>query len=85
MGAAIGTETRVVQSMANFVASGEATVDQSLIGAVVGNRVTVRQPSAIGIVIAARVEGTVRPILDWRGALAAGLAFGLISSILRRR
>jgi hypothetical protein len=84
MGAAIGAENRVVQSMANIVAGGESTVDQSLVGALLGGRVTLRQPSAIGILIAGRVEGTVRPILDWRGALAAGIAIGLISRILRR-
>ncbi len=85
IGAAIGNENRVVQSMANIVASSESTVDQSVVGAVVGGKVTVRQPSAIGVLIAARVEGTVRPIVDWRGALAAGVAIGVISRILRRR
>jgi len=85
MGAAFGGESRVVQSMVNLIGSRESIVDQSLVGALVGGRVTVRQPSAIGILIAGRVEGTVRPILDWRGALAAGVAMGLISAVLRRR
>jgi hypothetical protein len=71
--------------MANLVGSNESVVDQSLVGALVGARVTVRQPSAIGILIAGRVEGNVRPILDWRGALAAGAVIGLISAVLRRR
>jgi hypothetical protein len=51
----------------------------------VGADVTIRQPSAIGVLIAGRVEGSVRPILDWRGALAFGAAFAVIAGILRRR
>ena len=35
--------------------------------------------------IARRVEGDVKPILDWRGALAAGAVVGLLLGILRRR
>jgi hypothetical protein len=37
------------------------------------------------VLIAGRVDGTVRPILDWRGALAFGVAFAVVSGILRRR
>jgi hypothetical protein len=84
MGAAIGGETRVVQSMANLVASQETVVDQSLVVSLFGVTVAVRQPSAIGVLIAGRVDGTVRPILDWRGALALGAAFAIVARVLRR-
>lgn len=85
LGAAIGGELRVVQSAANLVGARDAIVDQSLVMTMVGADVTIRQPSAIGVLIAGRVEGSVRPILDWRGALAFGAAFAVIAGILRRR
>lgn len=85
MGAAFGGETRVVQSMAQFVGGNDAIVDQSLVMTMLAAKVTIRQPSAIGVLVAGRVEGSVRPILDWRGALAFGAAFALVARIVRRR
>jgi hypothetical protein len=85
LGAAIGGEVRVVQSAANLVGGRDAIVDQSVVATVIGAAVTIRQPSAIGVLIAGRVDGHVRPLLDWRGALAFGAVFALISGILRRR
>ncbi len=85
LGAGMGGELRVVQSAANLVGARDAIVDQSLVMSVIGADVTIRQPSAIGVLIAGRVEGSVRPILDWRGALAFGAAFAIISGIFRRR
>jgi hypothetical protein len=85
IGAAIGGEVRVVQSAANLVGARDTIIDQSLVMSLVGVDVTIRQPSAIGVLIAGRVDGTVRPILDWRGALAFGVAFAVVSGILRRR
>jgi hypothetical protein len=84
VGAAFGTETRLVQSMSNVAMGTETTVDQSIVGTIVAGHVTVRQPSAIGILIAGRIEGSVRPILDWRGAAALGAAFALVMGLLRR-
>ena len=80
----IGAETRVVQSAANFVGGRDAMIDQSLVMNVLAEKVTIRQPSAIGVLVANRVEGTVRPILDWRGALAFGAAFAIVARLLRR-
>jgi hypothetical protein len=74
----------VTQSYARLVGSGESTIDQSLVGSVIGGRVTVRQPSAIGILIAGRVDGEVRPVLDWRGALAVGVVVGALVMLARR-
>jgi hypothetical protein len=84
IGAAFGKEAHLVQSMSNVVMGGETTVDQSLVGTMVSGHVTVRQPSAIGVLIAGRVEGSVRPILDWRGAIAFGAAYALVRGILHR-
>jgi hypothetical protein len=81
----VGGETRVVQSAANIVGARDATVDQSLVMSMVAERVTMRQPSIIGVLIANRVEGSVRPLLDWRGALVAGAAFAVVARLVRRR
>ncbi len=84
VGAAIGDEVRVTQSMSGFVAAqGEAIVDQSLVSTLIADRVTIRQPSAVLLLIARQVDGTVRPLLDWRGALAAGAVAGIVIGLLR--
>jgi hypothetical protein len=84
VGAAVGDEVRVTQSMAGFVASrGDATVDQSLVNTLIAGRVTMRQPSAVLVLIARQVDGTVSPLLDWRGAIAAGAAAGFVLGLFR--
>jgi hypothetical protein len=84
VGAAVGDDVRVTQSVAGFVAGrGDATVDQSLVSTLIGDRITMRQPSAVLVLIARHVDGSVRPLLDWRGALAAGAAVGLVLGLFR--
>jgi hypothetical protein len=84
VGAAVGDEVRVTQVVAGFVAArGEATVDQSLVSTLIGDRVTIRRPSAVLVLIARQVDGTVRPLLDWRGAVAAGVAVAIVLGLLR--
>jgi len=84
VGAAIGDGVRVTQAMSGFVAAqGEAIVDQSLVSTLIADRVTIRQPSAVLLLIARQVDGTVRPLLDWRGALAAGAVAGIVIGLLR--
>ncbi len=84
VGAAVGDEVRVTQSMAGFVAArGDATVDQSLVSTLIADKVTMRQPSAVLVLIARQVDGTVSPLLDWRGAIAAGAAAGLVLGLFR--
>jgi len=84
IGGAFGGEVRVTQSVSSYViARGGATVDQSLVNTLIADRVTIRQPSAVILLIARQVDGSVRPLLDWRGALAAGAVAGLVMGLLR--
>jgi hypothetical protein len=52
---------------------------------VIANEVTADRTTGVLVLIARRVEGDVKTILDWRGALAFGAAFGIVSALLRRR
>ena len=84
VGVAIADDVRVTQSMSGFVAGrGEVTVDQSLVSTLIADRVTLRQPSAVLVVIARQVDGAVRPLLDWRGAVALGAAMGVVVGLVR--
>lgn len=88
VGAALAGELHVTQGFAGTVIAREATVDQAIVRTLIAQRVTVTRPTGVLVLIAARVEGDVRPILDWRGALVAGLAIGLVSAaskVLRER
>ena len=77
-------EARVTQSLAAVVAGQDTTVDQiARQHARRRDRVTIRQPSAVLLLIAGRVEGSVRPLLDWRGGLAAGIGAALVLSLVR--
>jgi hypothetical protein len=83
LGAALAGDLRVTQGIAGTVVTREATVDQGIVRTLIAQRVTVTRPTAVLVMIAQHVEGDIRPLLDWRGALAAGAAFGLVSSLLR--
>jgi hypothetical protein len=88
VGAALAGELRVTQGFAGSIVARDATIEQGIARTVIAQRVRITRPSAILVLIAARVEGDVRPVLDWRGALVAGLAFGLVSAgvkVLRER
>ena len=70
----------MTQGFAGSVIAREATVEQAIVRTMIAQRVTVTRPTGVLVMIAAKVEGEVRPLLDWRGALAAGCAIGLVSA-----
>lgn len=83
VGAAMAGELRVTQGFAGSVIAREATIEQGIVRTLVAQNVTVTRPSAVLVMIAQRVSGEIRPLLDWRGALAFGVAFGLVSGLFR--
>jgi hypothetical protein len=88
LGAGLAGEVRVRQGIAGSVVAREATVEQSLVRTLLAQRVTITRPTGVLVMIAQHVSGDVRPVMDWRGALAFGAAFGLVSvagQALRRR
>jgi hypothetical protein len=84
-GAAVAGEAHVTQSAVNAVIARQANVEQSLVQTVIAADVRFERPSAVVFLVSRRVEGEVRAVLDWRGALVFGVAVGLVSSLLRRR
>ncbi len=88
VGAAMAGELRVTQGVAGIVLAREATIEQGFVRTLFAQRVEIKRPSAVLVMIAQHVSGEIRPLLDWRGALAFGAAFGLVSgllSLVRRR
>jgi len=59
-------------------------LEQSIVRTVIANEVRADRTTGVLILLARRVEGDVKTILDWRGALAFGAAFGIVSTLLRR-
>ena len=88
IGAALGGTVSVTQGMAGTVLAQRARVEQSFIRTLVAQDVTIARPSAILFLVAQRVSGDVKVLLDWRGAIAFGAAFGILAGLFglgRRR
>ena len=84
IGAALGGEVSLTQAGAGSILAREARVEQSVVRTLVANTVHVERATGVVFLIARRVDGNVRAILDWRGALAFGAAFGLVTGLVRR-
>ena len=85
MGLALAREAHLTQGAVRSVIAKDIQVDQSLVGTALAGRVRFERPSAVFLLVAGRVEGPVRAMLDWRGAIAFGAAFGAVVGLLRRR
>jgi hypothetical protein len=85
VGLALAREAQVTQGMARTVIAQDVRIDQGLVGTAFAGRVTFEQPAGVFLLLAGRTEGPVKALLDWRGALAFGAAFGLLVGLLRRR
>jgi hypothetical protein len=84
LGAAMGSDVTVSQGVSGTILAQRATVEQAFVRTMIAQNVEVRRPSAILFLIAQRVSGDVRVLLDWRGALALGAAFGILAGLFGR-
>jgi hypothetical protein len=83
IGAALAGDARISQGYAGIIVAREATAEQAIVRTMIAQRVTINRPSAVLVLIAQRVDGSVRPLLDWRGALAAGLGVAGVATLVR--
>lgn len=84
LGAALGGEVSVSQGAVGTMIAREARVEQSFVRTLVAQTVNVHRPSAVLFMVAQRVSGDVKVLLDWRGALAFGAAAGLLAGLFGR-
>jgi hypothetical protein len=84
VGAAVAGHFELSRGGARSVLAREVHLEQAFAQTVVANQVTMGRGSGALIVIGRRVEGEIRTLLDWRGALALGAALGLVLGLVRR-
>jgi hypothetical protein len=84
LGGAIAREVTVSPGVARTLLAQEVHVEQSFVRTLVASEVRTEGPTGIGILIARRVVGDVKVLLDWRGALAFGAAAGVVAGLLGR-
>jgi hypothetical protein len=84
LGASLTGSVHARRSFVRSLLAREARVEQSFVRTLVAAEVRVERATGVGILIARRVTGDVRVLLDWRGAAALGAAFGLVVGLLRR-
>ena len=85
IGVAIASDARVSQGYVRNVLARDFRFEQGLIGAVVTGRATFERTGAVFLLVARNVDGNVKALMDWRGALAFGAVAGLVIGLLRRR
>ena len=85
LGISFAREAHLTQGVARSVIAQDVRVDQGLVGTALAGKVTFERPSGVFLLIAGRTEGPIKAILDWRGAIAFGAAFGLLVGLVRRR
>jgi hypothetical protein len=85
IGLAAGGDVSITQGGANTVFARDARIDRAFVQTVVAGSVRAERPVGVLFLLARRVEGDIRPVFDWRGALALGLVAGLLRAIFRRR
>ncbi len=83
VGGIAAREASVSQGVVRTVLAQDVRIEQSVVRSVVANHVQVGPTTAIGFVIARRVDGNPRVLLDWRGALALAAVFGALAGIRR--
>jgi hypothetical protein len=85
VGLALSGESRIRRSFVRNLFARDVRLDQSAAWSVLGGRVTFERQSFAGVVIARRVDGDIRPLMDWRGALAFAGVVGVLMAVVRKR
>jgi hypothetical protein len=85
VGAAFARDASITQGAATTVIAREVRVGQSFVRTLIAGTVRFDRPGAALVLVARRVEGDVRVLLDWRGALVIGGLIGVLGAIFRRR
>ncbi|MGH2511514.1 MAG: hypothetical protein ACRDGQ_02380 [Candidatus Limnocylindrales bacterium] len=85
VGAAMTNQFEIRQGLVGAVIARDARFEQAGVRNLIANHVQFGPNSGAGLVLAARVEGDVQTLVDWRGALAFGVAAGLVAGLLRIR
>ncbi len=83
VGGVLADRVEVTQGIAQTVIAREVRVGQALARTIVAGTVHVDRPTGVAVLLAGRVEGDVRTILDWRGGAAFGAAMGLVMGLVR--
>ena len=81
----VAGRVRIEQGGAARIVANRVSIDRGGAGAVMGWRVRLGRGSVSGAVIAARVDGEVQALLDWRGVLAVAVPAAIVVLLLRRR
>jgi hypothetical protein len=84
VGGVLGSDVELRRSVVRGILARSVRVEQSFVRTLVAGEVRVERATGVGFLIARRVVGDVRVLLDWRGALAFGAGAGLVMSLLRR-
>jgi hypothetical protein len=85
LGGVVAGKVSVEQGFVQGVIAGEVTFEQAGARTVMANHVTFGPSSGAILVVARTVDGDGRFLLDWRGGLALGAAFAVVTAILRQR
>ena len=83
VGGIAAREASVSQGVVRSVLAQDVRIEQSIVRSVVANRVQVGPTTAIGFVLARRVDGDPKVLLDWRGALALAAVSGALAAMFR--
>jgi hypothetical protein len=85
VGLAAGSEVGVTQGAVNTVLARAVRVERAFVQTMIAGDVRAERQVGVLVLLARRVEGDIKPLLDWRGAVALGAAFAIVRSLFRRR
>ena len=85
LGAAVAGTADVKQSIVRSILARQVTIQQSFVRSLVAADVRIERSTLVGFMLARRVAGDVRVLVDWRGAAAFGALFGILAGVIGRR